>query len=161
VPDLNYTAVAVRVPIGPSPLNLWEIQASAGSSLVIARISIEFIPLTYANGVDLVGFVPVAIQTLASLGSGGALVTPVSQDARNMTAALTSFYSNVTTPGTIGNVISASSERIDCRAGPYSYSRRIPMSAGGMLAIAIGANFYGTSRSAPFSATTEISFEEF
>ena len=153
---LMYTAKAQAVSVTSVAQNLWEIIAGAGVSLLIHSIRIEFVP-TIVSGVAQDVRYALAIQIISTTGTGGSAVTPQPEHPRNTVAAVTTFNSLVTTPGTAGAVKSASQpsiilpyERI------YTPDQRIPIAGGGRLAINLAAGLGAT-----YTMSSEIYFEEF
>lgn len=153
---LMYTAKQQSVSVTNAAQNLWEIIAAAATSLLIHSIRIEFVP-TITSGVAQDVRAAIAIQTISTTGTGGSAITPQPEHPRNSVAAVTTFNSLVTTPGTLGVVKSASQpsiivpfERI------FTPDQRIPITGGGRLAINLAAGLGGT-----IVMSSEIYFEEF
>jgi hypothetical protein len=153
---LMYTAKQQSVSVTNAAQNLWEIIAAAATSLLIHSIRIEFVP-TITSGVAQDVRAAIAIQTITTTGTGGSAITPISEHPRNTVAAVTTFNSLVTTPGTLGVVKSASQpsiivpfERI------FTPDQRIPITGGGRLAINLAGGLGGT-----IVMSSEIYFEEF
>ena len=153
---LMYTARAQAVSVTNVAQNLWEIIAAAATSLLIHSIRIEFVP-TIVSGVAQDIRYALAIQTISTTGTGGTAITPQPEHPRNTVAAVTTFNSLVTTPGTLGVVKSASQpsvivpyERV------YTPDQRIPITGGGRLAINLAAGLGGS-----VVMSSEIYFEEF
>lgn len=153
---LMYTAKQQSVSVTNAAQNLWEIIAAASTSLLIHSIRLEFVP-TITSGVAQDVRAAISIQTISTTGTGGSAITPIAEHPRNSVAAVTTFNSLVTAPGTLGVVKSASNpsiivpfERI------FTPDQRIPITGGGRLAINLAAGLGST-----IVLSSEIYFEEF
>lgn len=152
---LIYTATQTNVTVTNAAQNLWEIIAAAGVSILIHSIRIEFVP-TITSGVAQDVRAQLNLQTITSTGTGGSAVTPRATNRRNTVAAVTTVNGLVTTPGTLGVVMSSSNpsvivpyERI------YTPDQRIPVSGGARFAVNLGAGLGGS-----VTMSSEIYFEE-
>ena len=152
---LMYTASFQNVTVTNAAQNIWEIIAAAGVSLVVHSIRLTFTP-TITSGVAQDVRAQLNIQTISTTGTGGSAKTPAALNRRNALAAVTTFNSLVTTPGTLGVIVDSENvsiivpfERI------YTPDQRIPISGGNRLALNLSAGL-----GASYSASSEIYFEE-
>lgn len=152
---LVYTASVSNVTVTNAAQNLWEIIAAAGVSLLVHSIRIEFVP-TITSGVAQDVRAQLNIQTITTTGTGGSAVTPRAVNRRNTVAAASTVNSLVTTPGTLGVVMSSSNPSVIV---PYERiftpDQRIPISGGARLAINLGAGLGGS-----VTMSSEIYLEE-
>jgi hypothetical protein len=166
---LIYTATAIRMVVPVAGANIWEIQATLNTSLLVRTITISFLPIfTYAGGGNVISYANVTLQTLTGLGSGGIRVNPAPQETYNTVAAVTTFNSLVTTPGTTGTVLHAASPSLSAgdfavlgsmnSSGYYQICPR-PMSGGEMLGVFVQPIVTGTP--GPITMTSVVEFEEF
>lgn len=152
---LVYTASFQNVTVTNAAQNIWEIIAAAGTSLLIHSIRLTFTP-TITSGVAQDVRAQLNIQTISTTGTGGSAKTPSALNRRNSVAAVTTFNSLVTTPGTLGVIMDSENvsiivpfERI------YTPDQRIPIGGGARLALNLSAGL-----GASYSASSEIYFEE-
>ena len=152
---LVYTASFQNVTVTNAAQNIWEIIAAAGVSVLVHSIRLTFTP-TITSGVAQDVRAQLNIQTISTTGTGGSAKTPSALNRRNSLAAVTTFNSLVTTPGTLGVImdsenvsISVPFERI------YTPDQRIPISGGARLALNLSAGL-----GASYAASSEIYFEE-
>lgn len=152
---LIYTATQSNVTVTNAAQNLWELIAAAGVSILVHSIRIEFVP-TITSGVAQDVRAQINIQTITSTGTGGSAVTPRAVNRRNTVAATTTVNGLVTTPGTLGVVMSSSNPSVIV---PYERiftpDQRIPVSGGARLAVNLGAGLGGS-----VTMSSEIYFEE-
>ncbi len=153
---LMYTIEFQQISVTNAAQNLVEMIAAAGVSFLVHSIRLEFVP-TITSGVAQDVRAQLAIQTITTTGTGGSAVTPRAVNRRNTLAAVTTVNQLVTTPGTLGVVMSAHApsvivpfERI------YTPDQRIPVSGGARLAVNLGAGLGGT-----VVMSGEIYIEEF
>lgn len=152
---LVYTASFQNVTVTNAAQNIWEVIAAAGTSLLIHSIRLTFTP-TITSGVAQDVRAQLNIQTISTTGTGGSAKTPSALNRRNSVAAVTTFNSLVTTPGTLGVIMDSENvsiivpfERI------YTPDQRIPIGGGARLALNLSAGL-----GASYSASSEIYFEE-
>ncbi len=152
---LFYTASFQNVTVTNAAQNIWEIIAAAGVSLLVHSLRLTFTP-TITSGVAQDVRAQLNVQTITSTGTGGSAKTPAPVNKRNTLAAVTTFNSLVTTPGTLGVVMDSENvsiivpfERI------YTPDQRLPISGGNRLALNLSAGL-----GASYSASSEIYFEE-
>jgi hypothetical protein len=152
---LIYTASFTNVSVASAAQNIWEILAGSTTSILIHSLRLTFSP-TIVSGVAQDVRANLNWQTITAPGSGGASVTPTALNRRNTLAAVSTFQRTVTTPGTLGVVLS--SEYVSIIV-PYERiftpDQRIPVSAGSRLALNLAAGL-GTS----YTAGSEIFFEK-
>lgn len=152
---LMYTASFQNVTVTNAAQNIWEFICASNVGILIHSIRLTFTP-TITSGVAQDVRAQLNIQTITTTGTGGTATTPAAVNPRNTVAAATTVNRLVTTPGTLGTVMSSDNvsiivpyERI------YTPDQRIPVSPGKRLALNLSAGL-GSS----FSASSEIYFEE-
>lgn len=152
---LEYTVKLSQVSVTNAAQNLVEFIAAATASVLIHSIRLEFVP-TITSGVAQDVRYQLNLQTITSTGTGGSSVTPQPVNSRNTVAAVTTVNSLVTTPGTLGVVMSSAAPSVIV---PYERiftpDQRIPIPAGKRFAINLGAGLGGT-----VTMSGEIYFEE-
>jgi hypothetical protein len=101
-----YTVSASGIALTNAAQDLLEILAAAGVPILLHsyRIAVEG---TIVSGVtqDVRARVRTCVRSTA--GTGGVAITPRAVNQRNTLAAAGTYTRNVTTPGTIGNILSA------------------------------------------------------
>jgi hypothetical protein len=150
-----YTARLQGVTLTNTPTCLWEISPNNTVSVLLHSVRLDFSP-SIVSGVAQDSRVQITISTLATIGSGGGVVTPTATHPRNTTPSTTFTFSMLTTPGTVALVRSADNvpaftpyERI------YTPEQRLPIPAG---------THFGIFATQPLSAVVmsgELTWEEF
>ena len=135
--------------------NIWEMVAAAGVAVLVYGFRFTIKP-TITSGIAQDERLRIAIQTISTTGTGGTAATPAAVNPRNTVAAATTCNYLVTTPGTAGTILMADEQSVII---PYEREfqpdRRIPIAAGGRLALALLA-----VPSTAYSISGEVVFEE-
>lgn len=169
VNGLGYIAALNNVTVTSGGVNLWEILPGASVSVTIKKIRIA-LAVPVALGVEWPGFCTVSLWFLTTVGTGGLVVVPEPQHPRMVTAPLTTFNSLVTSPGTQGNIISASEH--STVGGTLEFREFLPSSitmsgvhggigVAGALGLAVNVAPLVSTGITSVQVSSEIYFEEF
>jgi hypothetical protein len=140
-----------------APQNVFEFMAHEAVPCLIHSILLTFMPTVDSEGIAQDIRTAIRLRRLSVAGAGGSAITPTPLNEREVTPATSELKSFVTTPGTMGAVLSPAQwsvlfpfERV------YTPSQRVPVKAGSGLALHID---HGLGTVLPVSL--EIYVEEF
>ena len=154
---LMYTAEFSGISITNAIQDIWEIQNSATTSLILHWIKLDLEP-TITSGVAQDVRMRLQLVERSTNGTGGSAITPAATHPRNTVASATTAVNRtvVTTQGTIGHIKWADSpsvivpfERI------FTPDTRIPIPPSTKLCL-----FLTTALGAAYNASSTICWEE-
>jgi hypothetical protein len=119
--------------------SIWEIIAAANVSILIHSIRVSFVP-QIISGIAQDVRAQLRIQAISSTGTGGVAVTPRAVNRRNTVAAVTTFNSFVTSPGTLVYVQDPEMQSLIFPfERSYTPDQRLPVTGGNRLAVNLAA----------------------